>query len=143
MARRTQQRHCRPLTLVRALKEGGWDAARMADQLDEDLLPDCPFPGASARYVWDDLRELQLAYQDRDDGWRDVPAQFERLARALPTLVEIERLASTIRASHPRGRMDVDRQHEPNRWTTSARVGLPGAECTCYAGRRYRTGQRI
>ena len=79
----------RPPTLVRALKEGSWEAARMRSQLDEDILPDCPFPGVSARYVWEGLRELQFAYQERDPGWRDVPAEFERLARALPTVVAL------------------------------------------------------
>ena len=77
------------MSLVRALKTGSWDAARMTYQLDEDLLPECPFPGASARYVWEDLRELQLAYQERHAGWRDIPVEFERLARALPTLVAL------------------------------------------------------
>ena len=48
----------RPVTLVRALKHGTWEAARMRSQLDEDLLPECPFPGVSARYVWEGLREL-------------------------------------------------------------------------------------
>ena len=79
----------RPITLVRALKAGSWKATSMSYQLDEDLLPDCPFSGASARYGWDNLRELQLAYQERDAGWRDVPAEFERLARALPTVVAL------------------------------------------------------
>ena len=85
----------RPLTLVRALKAGRWDAVSMSSQLDEDLLPECPFPGPSARYVWDNLRELQLAYQDRDPGWRDIPSEFERLARALPTVVALSRDGST------------------------------------------------
>jgi hypothetical protein len=79
----------RPMPLVRGLKTGTWEAARMSDQLDEDLLPECPFPGVSARRVWDALRELQLSYQERDAGWRDVPAEFERVARALPTLVAL------------------------------------------------------
>jgi hypothetical protein len=30
----------RPLTLIRALKSGCWEAARMAQQLDGDLLPE-------------------------------------------------------------------------------------------------------
>ena len=79
----------RPMTLLRALKSGTWDATTMAHQLDDDLLPDCPFAGVSATYVWDELRELQLTYQDRARGWRDVPAAFERLARALPSLVAL------------------------------------------------------
>ena len=79
----------RPTTLVRALKTGTWDAARMTHHLDEDLLPDCPFGGRSARRVWDGLRELQFSYQERHVGWRDVPAEFERLARALPTLIAL------------------------------------------------------
>lgn len=74
----------------------------MANQLDEDLLPACPFPGASARYVWENLRELQLAYQDRHAGWRNIPAQFERLARALPTVVALEAIAAQPRASERR-----------------------------------------
>ena len=78
----------RPTTLVGTLKAGVWESA-MAAQLDEDLLPDCPFPGVSACHVWECLRELQVAYQERQQGWRDVPAQFERLARALPTLVAL------------------------------------------------------
>ena len=76
------------MTLVRALKQGTWEVG-MRSQLDGDLLPDCPFPGISARYVWEDLKDLQLAYQERRQGWPDVPAQFERLARALPTLVAL------------------------------------------------------
>ena len=77
------------MTLVRALKAGRWQAASMTSQLDEDLLPDCPFGGRSAAYVWDGLRELQLAYQERHAGWREIPAEFERLARALPTLAAL------------------------------------------------------
>lgn len=79
----------RATTLIGALKAGTWDAGRMRHQLDEDLLPDCPFSGASARYVWEGLRELQFAYQERHAGWREIPAEFERLARALPTLVAL------------------------------------------------------
>lgn len=74
---------------MRALKDGTWDASRMSHQLDDDLLPDCPFPGPSAAYVWEGLRELQFAYQERHGGWRDIPAEFERLARALPSLVAL------------------------------------------------------
>ena len=77
------------MTLVRALKGGIWDATQMAYQLDEDLLPDCPFRGVSSRYVWDSLRELQYAYQERHSGWREIPHEFQRLARALPTLVSL------------------------------------------------------
>jgi hypothetical protein len=79
-----------PLTLIRALRVGRWDAGRMAHQLDGDLLPEeCPVGGVSARRVWEGLRELQLAYQERDPGWREIPLQFERLARALHSLVAI------------------------------------------------------
>jgi hypothetical protein len=80
----------RPLTLIRALKTGRWEAGRMAQQLDGDLLPeDCPVGGTSARRVWAWLRELQLAYQERDPGWREIPLEFERLARALHSLAVI------------------------------------------------------
>ena len=72
----------------------------MSSQLDEDLLPECPFPGPSARYVWDNLRELQLAYQERDPGWRGIPAEFERLARALSTVVALSRNGSTREGRH-------------------------------------------
>jgi hypothetical protein len=79
----------RLLTLTRALKDGSWEAA-MAHQLDGDLLSeDCPYPGASSRRVWDDLRELQLAYQNRDPGWERIPAEFEWLARALASLAAL------------------------------------------------------
>ena len=79
----------RPLTLTRALKEGSWEAG-MAHQLDGDLLAeDCPYPGPSSRRVWDDLRELQLAYQNRDPGWERIPAEFEWLARALASLAAL------------------------------------------------------
>ncbi len=79
----------RPLTLRRALKEGSWEAS-MAHQLDGELLSeDCPYPGPSARRVWDDLRELQLAYQNRDPGWQRLPAEFEWLARALASLAAL------------------------------------------------------
>ena len=79
----------RPLTLTRALKEGSWEAG-MAHQLDDDLLPeDYPYPGPSARRVWDDLRELQLAYQNRDPGWQRLPAEFEWLGRALASLAAL------------------------------------------------------
>ena len=81
--------NARPTTLMRALKAGAWDASRMSHQLDEDLLPECPFGGVSAAYVWEGLRELQFAYQERHAGWRGIPAEFERLARALPTLVAL------------------------------------------------------
>ena len=79
----------RPATLVAALKAGSWEAASMSYQLDEDLLPDCPFPGVSARRVWDGLRDLRFSYQERHAGWCEVPIEFERLARALPTLVAL------------------------------------------------------
>jgi hypothetical protein len=80
----------RPLTLIRALKSGRWEAALMAQQLDGDLLPeDSPVGGTSACRVWEWLRELQLAYQERDPGWREIPLEFERLARALHSLVAI------------------------------------------------------
>ena len=80
----------RPLTLIRALKLGSWNAAAMAHQLDGDLLPDvCPFDGVSSRRVWEGLRELQFAYQERDPGWREIPRQFERLAVALHSLATI------------------------------------------------------
>jgi hypothetical protein len=79
----------RPLTLTRALKEGSWEAG-MAHQLDGELLSeDCPYPGPSARRVWEDLRELQLAYQNRDPGWQHLPAEFEWLARALASLAAL------------------------------------------------------
>lgn len=79
----------RPLTLTRALKQGSWEAG-MAHQLDGELLSDdCPYPGPSARRVWDDLRELQLAYQNRDPGWERLPAEFEWLARALHSLAAL------------------------------------------------------
>jgi hypothetical protein len=78
------------MTMIRALKLGRWEAGPMAHQLDGDLLPDeCPFDGISSRRVWEGLRELQLAYQERDPGWRTVPLEFERLARALHSLVAI------------------------------------------------------
>jgi hypothetical protein len=79
----------RQLTLTRALKDGSWEAG-MAHQLDGDLLSeDCPYPGPSSRRVWDDLRELQLAYQNRDPGWERIPAEFEWLARALASLAAL------------------------------------------------------
>jgi hypothetical protein len=79
----------RPLTLTRALKEGSWEAG-MALQLDGELISeDCPYPGPSARRVWDDLREVQLAYQNRDLGWERLPAEFEWLARALHSLAAL------------------------------------------------------
>jgi len=79
----------RPLTLTRALKQGAWEAG-MADQLDGELLSDdCPYPGPSTRRVWEDLRELQLAYQNRDPGWDRLPAEFEWLARALASLAAL------------------------------------------------------
>ena len=79
----------RPLTLTRALKQGSWEVG-MAHQLDGELLSeDCPYPGPSARRVWDDLRELQLAYQNRDPGWERLPAEFEWLARALASLAAL------------------------------------------------------
>jgi hypothetical protein len=78
------------LTLLRALKQGCWSAERMAFQLDEDPLPpECPYGGVSARRVWEDLRELQLAYQERDPGWRELPREFERLVHALHALVAV------------------------------------------------------
>jgi hypothetical protein len=79
----------RPITLVRALKSGGWSAAQMAHQLDDELLPDCLLRGVSTNYVWESLRELQFAYQERYVGWREIPPEFERLARVLPTLAAI------------------------------------------------------
>jgi hypothetical protein len=80
----------RPLTLIRALKLGCWDAAGMAHQLDGDLLPDeCPLGGISSRRVWEGLRDLQFAYQERDPGWREIPREFERLAVALHSLATI------------------------------------------------------
>jgi hypothetical protein len=80
----------RPTTMIRALKAGSWDARRMREQLDEELLQDdCPFGGLSARRIWDGLRELQFAYQERDHGWREIPSQFERLARAPDSVVRI------------------------------------------------------
>ncbi len=80
----------RRMTLVRALKLGCWEAGSMAHQLDGDLLPDeCPFDGVSSRRVWEGLRELQFAYQERDPGWCGIPREFERLARALPSLVAL------------------------------------------------------
>jgi len=79
----------RPLTLTRALKEGSWEEG-MAHQLDGELLSeDCPLPGPSSRRVWEDLRELQLAYQNRDPGWQRLPAEFEWLARALASLAAL------------------------------------------------------
>lgn len=78
------------MTLIKALKAGCWDARRMAHQLDGELLPDdCPLGGISAGRVWEGLRELQLAYQERDPGWREIPHEFERLARALHSLVAL------------------------------------------------------
>lgn len=78
------------MTLLRALKLGCWEAGSMAHQLDDDLLPDdCPFEGVSSRRVWEGLRDLQFAYQERDPGWREIPREFERLARALDRLVAI------------------------------------------------------
>jgi hypothetical protein len=53
------------------------------------LSEDCPYPGPSSRRVWDDLRELQLAYQNRDPGWERIPAEFEWLARALASLAAL------------------------------------------------------
>ncbi|HEU4449571.1 MAG TPA: hypothetical protein VFR63_06280 [Gaiellaceae bacterium] len=80
----------RPPALTTALKAGSWEAASMAHQLDGDLLPeDCPCPGPSARRVWSELRELQLAYQEREPGWERMPAQFEWLARALASLAAL------------------------------------------------------
>ncbi|MGH3023792.1 MAG: hypothetical protein ACRDNI_09075 [Gaiellaceae bacterium] len=79
----------RPFTLVRALKAGSWEAA-MAQQLDGELLPeDCPYPGPSARRVWEELRDIQLAYQNRDLGWQSLPTEFEWLARALASLAAL------------------------------------------------------
>ncbi|MDQ3866356.1 MAG: hypothetical protein M3304_05960 [Actinomycetota bacterium] len=82
----------------------------MSYQLDEDLLPECPFPGVSARYVWENLRELQLAYQDRHTGWQKIPAEFELLARALRTVVELEPIPTRPDAfeRHPTGGGGVD-----------------------------------
>ena len=60
----------------------------MAHLLDEDLLPpDCPVGGVSAQRVWDALRELQYAYQEREPGWETVPPRFEYLARGLHAVV--------------------------------------------------------
>jgi hypothetical protein len=79
----------RPLTLTRALMQGAWEVG-MAHQLDGELLSeDCPYPGPSAGRVWDDLRELQLAYQNRDPGWERLAAEFEWLARALASLAAL------------------------------------------------------
>lgn len=79
----------RPPSLVRALKAGCWEAS-MGDQLDGELLPeDCPYPGPSSRRVWEELRELQLAYQNREPGWKRLPGEFEWLARALASLAAL------------------------------------------------------
>jgi hypothetical protein len=79
----------RPLTLTRALKEGSWTAA-LAQQLDGDLLSEeCPYPGPSSCRVWDELREVQLAYQNREPGWERIPAEFEWLGRALASLAAL------------------------------------------------------
>lgn len=78
----------RELTLIPALKTGRWDADRLAHTLDEDVLPsECPFGGASAQWVWEALRELQIQYQEREPGWANVPGEFELLARALHALL--------------------------------------------------------
>lgn len=75
--------------MLRALKAGSWEAA-MVDQLDSELLPeDCPYPGPSSRRVWEELRELQLAYQNREPGWQRLPGEFEWLARALASLAAL------------------------------------------------------
>ena len=79
----------RELTLVRALREGRWEEG-LAHTLDEDVLPaECPFGGSSAQWVWAGLRELQVEYRDREPGWRDVPGEFERLARGLHALLAL------------------------------------------------------
>jgi hypothetical protein len=79
----------RPTTLLRAVKDGSWDAS-MAGQLDGELLPeDCLYPGPSARRVWEELRDVQLAYQNRDPGWQTLPTEFEWLARALASLAAL------------------------------------------------------
>ena len=55
-----------------------------------DVLPaECPFGGSSAQWVWAGLRELQVEYRDREPGWRDVPGEFERLARGLHALLAL------------------------------------------------------
>ena len=60
----------------------------MAHLLDEDLLPpDCPVGGASAQRVWDGLRELQYADEEREPGWATIPHQFEYVARGLHAVV--------------------------------------------------------
>jgi hypothetical protein len=85
-----RRRDTRPMTMIRALKLGRWEAGSMAHQLDGELLPEeCPCAGVSSRRVWEGLRELQLSYQERDPGWRTIPLEFERLARALHSLVTI------------------------------------------------------
>ena len=89
MEHATTRMRARPLTLTRALREGSWEAG-MSHQLDDELLPeDCPYPGPSSRRVWEYLRELQLAYQNREPGWERIPAEFEWLARALASLAAL------------------------------------------------------
>jgi hypothetical protein len=82
----------RPTTLLGTIRAGGWSAERDRHHLDEDLLPDsCPFHGPSAARVSEFLRELQLSYQERDDGWPNVPGQFESLVRSLDSLRALNR----------------------------------------------------
>ena len=81
--------NARPMTLVKALKAGRWSAAQTAHQLDDEPAPDCSLPCVSTSYVWDSLRELQLAYQERYGGQAGDPCEFERLARVLPVLAAI------------------------------------------------------
>jgi hypothetical protein len=63
---------------------------RHGHQLDGELLSeDCPYAGPSSRRVWVDLHELQLAHQNRDQGWECILAEFEWLARALASLAAL------------------------------------------------------
>lgn len=87
----------RPRTLVTTLKSGTWRAATDKHLLDEDLLPpEPPTGGPSSRYVWELLRDLQAAYQDRDTGWAAVPRDFEALARSFPVVALLEKSAQAM-----------------------------------------------